>query len=123
MSKTNRYTKAYHKGLYAERFATFWLMIKGYRILYRRYRGRAGEIDLVARRWNLVAIIEVKARPTLEECLYALSTQQRRRIALAATQMIAQQPHLQNCQMRFDLIAITPRHLPHHIKDAWRPSL
>ena len=37
-------------------------MLKGYRIVARRYRTKLGEIDLIARRGDLVLIVEVKAR-------------------------------------------------------------
>ena len=43
-------------------------LLKGYRILARRYRTRLGEIDLIARRGDLVLIVEVKARRTLCRC-------------------------------------------------------
>ena len=39
-------------------------MAKGYRILAKRFRTPYGEIDLVARKRNLIAFIEVKARAT-----------------------------------------------------------
>ena len=42
-------------------------MLKGYRIVARRYRTPLGEIDLVARKGDLVAIVEVMARPTLAQ--------------------------------------------------------
>ena len=38
------------------------LMLKGYRIVARRHRTKLGEIDLIARRGDLVLIVEVKAR-------------------------------------------------------------
>ena len=36
------------------------LIVKGYRILARRYRSPAGEIDIVARRRNALVFVEVK---------------------------------------------------------------
>src|SRR5882757_9209973 len=53
---------AFRTGLSAETRAAAFLMAKGYRILAKRFRTPYGEIDLVARRRNLVAFIEVKAR-------------------------------------------------------------
>ena len=52
---------AFRTGLSAENRAAAYLMAKGYRILAKRYRTPYGEIDLVARRRNLVVFIEVKA--------------------------------------------------------------
>ena|SRR5438046_3134045 len=53
---------AFRTGVSAESRAAAFLMAKGYRILEKRFRTRYGEIDIVARRRNLVAFIEVKAR-------------------------------------------------------------
>ena len=54
---------AFRTGLSAENRAAAFLMAKGYRILAKRFRTPYGEIDLVARKRNLLAFIEVKARP------------------------------------------------------------
>ncbi len=59
--------QAYVRGRRAEALAAWWLRLKGYRILARGFRVAAGEIDLIARRGRLIALIEVKARPSLEE--------------------------------------------------------
>src|SRR5580693_309577 len=56
---------AFRAGLSAETRAAAYLMAKGYRILARRFRTPYGEIDLVARKRNLVAFVEVKARASL----------------------------------------------------------
>ena len=57
--------KAYRRGNRGEWLAALMLMAKGFRIVARRYRTKLGEIDLIARRGDLVLIVEVKARPTL----------------------------------------------------------
>ena len=67
-------------------------MLKGYRIIARRYRTRLGEIDLIARRGDLVLIVEVKARPTLGlEAMEAIGRQSERRIEAAADLWLARQ--------------------------------
>jgi Uncharacterised protein family UPF0102 len=58
--------KAHGLGIRAERVAVGLLRLKGYRILARRYQVREGEIDIVARRGDTVAFVEVKVRPSLE---------------------------------------------------------
>ncbi len=54
--------RAEKRGHAAEYWAALYLMLKGYRILALRYRTPLGEIDLIARRKDVVAFIEVKAR-------------------------------------------------------------
>lgn len=49
-------------GLQGERVAERWLLMRGWRVLQRRYRSGHRDIDLIAKRDNLVAFVEVKAR-------------------------------------------------------------
>ena len=71
---------AFRTGLSAEARAAAYLMAKGYRILAKRFRTPHGEIDIVARKRNLVAFIEVKARASLDEAAYAVTPRQQARI-------------------------------------------
>src|SRR3954453_21676654 len=79
---------AFRTGVSAESRAAAFLMAKGYRILEKRFRTPYGEIDIVARRRNLVAFIEVKARASLEEAAYAVTARQQLRIVVAATSRV-----------------------------------
>ncbi|TNE65112.1 MAG: YraN family protein [Alphaproteobacteria bacterium] len=112
---------AERRGRRAESLAALWLRLKGYRIVARRFRGRTGELDLIARRGSRIAIIEVKARPSVTLALEAITAHQRRRIERAAEEWLARQ-HSGAFSLRFDVIAIVPGRLPTHIMDAWRPS-
>lgn len=69
MTELGKRHKAYRRGHSAERLAALALMLKGYRIIGRRYRTKLGEIDLIARRKDVVLIVEVKARTTLEQAM------------------------------------------------------
>src|SRR6476659_9858971 len=75
---------AFRTGLSAESRAAAFLMAKDYRILAKRFRTPHGEIDIVARRRNLLAFIEVKARASLDEAAYAVTPRQQQRIIDAA---------------------------------------
>ena len=75
---------AFRTGLSAESRAAAFLMAKGYRILAKRFRTPYGEIDLVARKRNLIAFIEVKARASLDDAAYAVTPRQQARIIDAA---------------------------------------
>src|SRR4030088_91689 len=75
---------AFRTGLSAESRAAAFLMAKGYRILAKRFRTPYGEIDIVARKRNLIVFIEVKARASLDEAAYAVTPRQQARIIDAA---------------------------------------
>ena len=113
-SKTKRLA-AYGLGHRGERLAAWALRLKGFRILARRYRTPAGEIDLIARRGDLVAIVEVKARPTLVEAMDAVTPYALRRIESAADLWLAHQPDHARLSIRFDLVAVLPRRWPVHV--------
>lgn len=110
---------AFRTGLSAESRAAAWLLARGYRILARRFRTRVGEIDIVARRRNLIAFIEVKARASLDDAAYAVTEQQQRRIVAAAEAWLAQNPQFERHEMRFDAILVAPGSLPRHLTAAF----
>jgi len=111
------------RGRRSETFAALLLRLKGYRILGRRVRTHAGEIDLIARAPSgLVCFVEVKARA--DEALAADSVGQRQqgRIARAAALYLASRPELARKGARFDVVTVSPRSFPRHLRDAWRPG-
>jgi putative endonuclease len=71
-------------GRLAEATAALLLRLKGYRVLARRFTTPVGELDLVARRGDLVLFVEVKRRQVAGTALQALLPRQQRRIARAA---------------------------------------
>jgi len=107
-------------GRLAETVAAWLLRLHGYTILARRYGTPVGEIDLVARRGDLVVFVEVKQRPRTADALAALLPRQQARIARAAAAYLQRRPQLADCATRFDLIAIVPWRLPRHVRDIWR---
>jgi len=107
--------RTWKKGLRAESYAAFWLRLKGYRIAARRLRTPFGEIDLIARRGNVVLIVEIKARNSLQEAMAALTPGQQRRIETAAQMWLMRQPDYARLCLRFDLIAVLPWRLPVHV--------
>ena len=113
---------AFRTGVSAESRAAAFLMAKGYRILEKRFRTRYGEIDIVARRRNLVAFIEVKARASLDEAAYAVTARQQVRIVAAAQAWLMAHPEHANFDLRFDAVLIAPRRLPRHLLAAFDAS-
>ena len=90
-------------------------MLKGFRIVARRYRTPLGEIDLIARRRDLVLIVEVKKRPTLREAMDAVGWTSQRRIENAADLWLSRQKDSARLSLRFDLVAVLPRRWPVHV--------
>ncbi|MCT7376201.1 YraN family protein [Chelativorans salis] len=110
---------AYRKGHRGEWLAALALTLKGYRIIARRFRTPLGEIDLIARRGNLIAIVEVKARPTLEQAMEAVGYMAQRRIDAAASLWLARQQHHARLSLRYDLVAVLPRRWPVHVENIY----
>jgi putative endonuclease len=113
---------AFHTGISAESRAAAYLIAKGYRILARRFRTPYGEIDIVARRRNLVAFVEVKARASLDDAAYAVTPRQQQRIIAAAQGWLATHPEHAEFELRFDAMLIAPRRLPRHVLAAFDAS-
>ena len=113
---------AFRTGVSAEARATVYLMAKGYRILAKRFRTPYGEIDIVARRRNLLVFIEVKARASLDDAAYAVTPRQQARIIDAAQGWLMAHPEHAEFDLRFDAILIAPRHLPRHLLAAFDAS-
>ena len=110
---------AFNRGISAESLAAAWLIGKGYRVLARRFRSGAGEIDIVAGRRHTVIFVEVKARASLDDAAESVTPRQRGRIAAAAEIWLAQNPHVVFKDLRFDAILIAPGKLPRHIQGAF----
>jgi putative endonuclease len=110
---------AFKLGLSAEGRAALLLAAKGYRELARRWKTPVGEIDLIMRRGKLIAFIEVKARPTLDEAAFALLPRQRRRVVAAAEAWLAAHPEHAGYDLRFDVVLVAPGKLPRHLAAAF----
>jgi putative endonuclease len=115
-----RGTAARLSGRRGEVVAACWLMAKGYRILGFRLKVPQAEIDLLAKRGDVLAVVEVKRRTTLEAALEAVTLDQRDRLRRAALAIATRRAGLQHCGVRLDLLALAPGRLPRHIPDAWK---
>lgn len=104
------------EGRAAEWIAAALLMLKGYRILGFRLKSRAGEIDILARRGRVLAVVEVKRRATMESALLALTPRQHARL-LASGQAVARgRPSLAGLELRLDMVALAPGRFPRHLR-------
>lgn len=120
---TARRRAAERRGRRGEALAAWWLRLKGYRILARGFRTPVGEIDLVARRGRVLAMVEVKRRARMASALEAIGPRQQARIARAAEAFLQRHRGLAGLELRFDSLVIVPGRRPRHLVDAWRPDI
>lgn len=119
-ARAARGTAARLAGRRGEVLAACWLMAKGYRILGFRLRTVAGEIDLLALRGRVLAVVEVKRRKSLIAALEAVHVEQRERLRRAGALVARSRSGLAGVSVRLDLLALAPGRLPRHIPDAWK---
>jgi putative endonuclease len=105
-------------GRWGERRAAWWLRLHGWRIIASRVKVRAGEVDLIARRWKTTAFIEVKARRKEADLDLALDEYRIRRVAAAVTN-ISHRYARDGDDIRIDAILITPGKWPRHLVNIW----
>lgn len=121
-SKANR-----DLGNKGEHLAAHYLTSKGYKILHRNWHFGHKELDLVARKADIIVVVEVKTRTTdyWEEPKESVRRKKQKMMVEAADGYI--QRHQLNCDVRFDIVSIvlTPGMPPviEHIEDAFYPTL
>ena len=118
-ARSKRGWDARRTGRSAEMLAALWLMAKGYRILALRLRTPQAEIDLLARRGGVLAVVEVKRRTSVAAALEAVTPLQRERLVRAAGALASRRKSLAGLQVRLDLFALAPGAVPRHIAGAW----
>lgn len=105
-TKTTRARK--NLGDSGERVAALFLEQRGYKILARNFRTRAGEVDLVAQDADGLAFVEVRTRNRNKLVTPEESLTPRKRTALLATaeRFLQAHPQYADCSWRIDLVAI-----------------
>ena len=114
------------RGNWGEDRAALYLRLHGYRIAERNFRCQQGEIDIIARKGDIVAFVEVKQRKNAnfgEAREFVTVSKQRRIIAAAELWLLKTRCEL---QPRFDVIEVyapegtkTLRPEIHHIENAF----
>lgn len=108
--------RAYRDGHRSEWIAALYLMAKGYQILGFRLKTPQAEIDLLARRGASLVVIEVKRRQNIDLAELSLAPDQRERLMKAGYQLCRSRPSLSRLTPRLDLIALSPRRFPRHVR-------
>ncbi|HUP49627.1 MAG TPA: YraN family protein [Thermoanaerobaculia bacterium] len=105
--------------------ATWFYLLRGYRIVGRNVRLRSGEIDLVARRGRTLVVAEVKTRQSLAagEGHEAVGPEKRRRLIRLAGEYLARHGRAR-VELRYDVLSLFWngwRFVVSHYPDAFRP--
>ena len=113
-------------GLQGEQLACDELERRGYTVVERRYRTRAGELDIVARHRGYLVFVEVKARRdrSFGDPEEAVTLQKQQKMVWMATDYLARSG-LADVPCRFDVVAINTDLDPPMItilEDAFRPG-
>ncbi|EHS51393.1 UPF0102 protein yraN [Rhizobium sp. PDO1-076] len=111
--------RAERHGRFSEYLAALFLLTRGYRLMAFRYRTKVGEIDIVARRGDLVAFVEVKARRDLMAGVDAVGFASQKRIRAAGDQWLRRQPDAARLSYRYDIVVVRPWHWPRHFPDSF----
>ncbi len=116
-------TTNHSKGVAAESIAIETLQAAGFEVLNRRYRTRAGEVDLVVAKEGALAFVEVKRRASAIQAMEAITPHQQTRIAGAAEIWLQAHPEYADRDITFDALLVCPSSTPCHIRDAFRPAI
>ena len=99
-------TTSYHAGLAAEDIVAQDYIRRNHAIAARRWRGKSGEIDLIAREGETVVFIEVKKSRSFASAATRLGRRQMDRICASAGEFLAGEPKGQLTDVRFDLAMV-----------------
>ncbi|MCC9621137.1 YraN family protein [Thalassospira sp. MA62] len=119
-SDTTRRKRAERAGRRAETICGIWLRLKGYQILATRHKSPLGEIDIIARRGNILIAVEVKNRSDRATALYAVTPKQQNRIARSLGAYAVHIGHTGD--LRLDLMIIRHWGRIEHLRNAWQVS-
>ena len=119
-ARQRRGRRAQARGVDTEAAAGAALAGDGWTVHARRVHTASGEIDLVAEKDGLLAIIEVKSRPTLADAAAALTARQRARLIAAAEILLAEHPDWGANGVRFDVMVVDAAGAVRRIADAFR---
>ncbi|WP_112664380.1 YraN family protein [Microvirga flavescens] len=114
-----RRRRTFLRGHRAERMALLFLFLKGYRPLARRYAAAGGEVDLIVKRGDTIAFVEVKARSVMDDAQTAITAVKRQRFSRAARAWLSRHAWAADKTWRADAVFIAPGSFPRHLKAAF----
>jgi len=95
----------------AEAHVARWLKLRGWKILAQRFKTPEGEVDIIARKKNLIAFVEVKQRETISRTDDLLTQQNIQRVMDTAEVWVGRNFETlgTDFEIRFDLAVIEGR--------------
>ena len=107
-----------------EQQAARWLQQRGLQILARNFRGKTGEIDLIARDQTHLVFCEVRARSNryYNSAAGSVDHRKQQRLLRTAQLFLQRHPGLANLPCRFDVIAFEPRQSGSDLAIRWIPG-
>jgi putative endonuclease len=105
--------------------AAAYLEKESWLVLERNFRGRRGEIDLIARRGEILAFVEVKNWSSfgLSELEVALGPEKRKRIVETSKIFLNRHREYSSLRIRYDLILMRKGRVERHIESAFTGEL
>lgn len=112
------------KGQHAEQLVEKHLKAAGIQILFRNFRSRFGEIDLIGQKQKELIFIEVRFRSSTSfgSAAETVNISKQRKLVKAAQFFLTKNPRLQNCFMRFDVVGVDADHQIEWIKGAFQST-
>lgn len=110
---------SYNKGLLAEFLSSLFLMLRGYKILNKRYKTKVGEIDIIALKGKTIHFVEVKLRKDQDLAKEAINSKNQFRVMNAAKVYLQKNKKYLNYNLSFDAISVNFPLRINFIKNAW----
>jgi putative endonuclease len=119
MNKRAKGQTAYHAGVAAEKSVARYYADRGSLVIADRWRGKGGEIDLIAQDGDGYVFIEVKKSQDFARAAESLSVRQTKRIYAAASEFLATRIKGQLSDVRFDVALVNQTGEVHVIENAF----
>lgn len=104
--RRNRGAMAYQAGLSAEDRISTDYERRGFPIAQRRWRGKGGEIDLIAQDGDGLVFIEVKQSCSFDQAVQRVSQRQIKRLYATAEEYLGEMPRGSLTDVRFDVALV-----------------
>lgn len=104
----NKYNQKQKLGKLGEELSAKYLINRGFEIVVQNYHCPEGEIDIIARKGDLLIIVEVKTRSRIgaEDTLLAVTKAKQRKISRATADFLEKNQQFAECNLSFDIITV-----------------